>query len=107
MSVTSWRPRGSGTGSSGEQLGPGGRELHIGSGIVPQQSAERDRAGESGAELVRSAALLKKGAVDKLNEDAAVMDRLDRVGDLHQLAGGGVGISEIARFDEFHGLGLS
>jgi len=91
---------------SGEQLGTGWRELHIGARIVAQQPAQRDCAGDGGAELVRSATLLEEGAVDKLDEDAAVLDRLNRVGDLHQLAGCGVEINEVAWFDEFHGLGL-
>jgi hypothetical protein len=33
------------------------------------------------------------------------LNRLDRVGDLHQLAGGDVKIGEDAWLDEFHGLG--
>jgi hypothetical protein len=34
------------------------------------------------------------------------LDRLGRVGDLDQLPGGGVGIREVIRFDEFHRLGF-
>jgi hypothetical protein len=33
-----------------------------------------------------------------------ILNCLDGVGDLNQLARGGVGIGEMARFDEFHGL---
>jgi hypothetical protein len=35
-----------------------------------------------------------------------ILNCLDGVGDLNQLARGGVGIGEMARFDEFHGLAL-
>jgi hypothetical protein len=35
------------------------------------------------------------------------MDRLDRVGDLDQLAGGDVGIGEAARFDELYAAARS
>jgi hypothetical protein len=38
--------------------------------------------------LVWRAAFLEEGAVDPLDVNAAVLDRLDRVGDLDQLAGG-------------------
>ncbi|MGO8911492.1 MAG: PilZ domain-containing protein [Bradyrhizobium sp.] len=65
--------------------------------------SQLDRAGEGGAVLVRRAALLKQGKVDPFVVDAAVLGRLDRIGDLEQLAGSGMGIGEVARFDEFHG----
>jgi hypothetical protein len=40
-------------------------------------------------------------SVDELNIDAPVLGRLGRVGDFHELARGGIGISEAVRFDEF------
>jgi hypothetical protein len=43
----------------------------------------------------------RKGPFDV---NAAVLDRLDCVGYFDQLAGSGVGISKVARFDEFHEL---
>jgi hypothetical protein len=43
------------------------------------------------------AAGLEEGAVDQLNINPPVLHRLDRIGDLHQLARCGVGISEVAR----------
>jgi hypothetical protein len=49
----------------GEQLGPGGGEFHVSSGIVPPQPAQCDRASEGAAELVRSATLPEEGAVDQ------------------------------------------
>ena len=80
---------------------------HIGSGLVQPQPAQRDRSCERGAVLVRRAALLEERAVDQLDVDAAILYRLARVGDLHELAGGGVGVSEVARRYEFHRMGLS
>ena len=62
------------------------------------QPAQQDRALQRRAVLIRRAASLEERAVDQLDIDAAVMDRLDRVGDLDQLAGGDVGISEAARW---------
>jgi hypothetical protein len=29
------------------------------------------------------------------------------IGDVQELAGGGVGIGELVRFDEYHGLGIA
>jgi hypothetical protein len=45
---------------------------------------------------------LQKRPVDLLNVDAAVLHRLDGVGDLHQLARGDLQIGEGAIGDEFH-----
>ena len=73
---------------SGEQFGTARRELHIGPGLVQPQPAQLDCECERGAELVWRAAFLEEGAVDPLDVNAAVLDRLDRVGDLDQLAGG-------------------
>jgi hypothetical protein len=66
-----------------------------------------DRRRKGGAVLVRRAARFEEGAVDPLDVNAAVLHRLDRVGDLDQLAGGGVGVNEVVGFDEFHGLGIA
>jgi hypothetical protein len=41
---------------------------------------------------------------DNATDKTAEARLCDPVGDLHQLAGGGVGISKLAGFDEFHGL---
>lgn len=71
--------------TSGKQLGTGGGELHIGPGVMPPQPAQRDRAREGGAELVRRAAFLEEGAVDQLDVNSTVLNRLDRVGNLNQL----------------------
>ena len=76
------------------------------SGFVQPQPAQRDRARERGAVLVRRPALLEERAVDQLNVDAAILYRLARVGDLYQLAGGGVRVGEVARLNEFRRLGL-
>jgi hypothetical protein len=47
---------------SGEQLGTGRRELHIGPEIVPPQPAQRDRSRRRGSVLIRRAALFEKWA---------------------------------------------
>ena len=57
--------------------------------------------------MVRRASRLEERPVDQLDVNAAVLHRLDGVGDLHQLAGGGVGVSEVARLDELHAAALS
>jgi hypothetical protein len=44
---------------------------------------------------------LRKALFDQLNVNPAVLRRLDRVGDLHQLARRGVGINEGAGLYEF------
>ena len=75
---------------SGEQLGTGRGELHIGPGFVQQQPAQRDRADEGGAVLLRRTARFEEGAVDPLDVDTVVLNRLSRVGDLQQFAGSGV-----------------
>src|SRR5713226_4185947 len=56
-------------------------------------------ARDAGAELVRRAALAEETAVDELDVNAVVLERLARIGDLDQLARGGVGISEAARLE--------
>jgi hypothetical protein len=62
-----------------------------------------DRPLDTVPELFCRAAGFEEGSVDELNIDAPVLGRLGRVGDFHELARCGVGISEVARFDEFHG----
>jgi hypothetical protein len=59
-------------------------------------------ARKRGAVLVRRGAGIEEGAIDPLNIDATILNGLGRVGDLHQLADGGVGISESALLDELH-----
>ena len=61
------------------------------------QPAFGDRADESGVELIRRAASIEERSVDQLDIDAAVLNRLDPIGDLDELAGGGVRINEAAR----------
>jgi hypothetical protein len=53
---------------SGEHLGTGGRELHVGPALMPQQPTQRDRARKGGAELIRCAASFEERAVDQLDE---------------------------------------
>jgi len=64
-------------------------------------ASQLDRPRLGRAVLVGRAAVLKEGAVDPLNVNATVLDRLDCVG-----AGGGVWIREGTRFDEFRGHNL-
>ena len=58
------------------------------------QPATLDRARKGGAVLRRQAALGQEGRIDLLDMDAAVLDGLDRVGDLDQPACGGFRIGE-------------
>ena len=55
------------------------------------EPAQFYRARQRGAELARRCACVEKWTVHQLDIDAAVLPRLDRVGDLDQLAGGDVG----------------
>jgi hypothetical protein len=67
--------------------------------VLPKPAAI-DRELEAGAILGRAAFVIEQErAVDKLNKDASVLHRLDRIGDLKKLARGG--ISEGAGCDEF------
>jgi hypothetical protein len=50
----------------------------------------------------RAFELILERAVDLLDVDAPVLHRLDSVGQLHQLARGGVRIGERAGLDELH-----
>jgi hypothetical protein len=62
---------------------------------MPPEPALGDRQLEPGAIFGRAAALLEQERpVDLLDVDAAVLDGLDGVGDLQQLARGGFRISE-------------
>src|ERR1700739_438082 len=79
-----------------EHLGTGRGALHVGPPLVPPQPAQRDRALQRRAVLIRRAASLEERAVDQLDIDAAVMDRLDPVGVLYQLGGGDGGRGEAA-----------
>ena len=47
--------------------------------------------------------IVQKWLVDQLDEDAAVLRRLDGVGDVDQLASGFIGIAARALSGEFHG----
>ena len=71
---------------------------------MPPQPALGDRAGQSGAVLVRRGASFEERAVDQLDIDATILNRLDTVGDLDQLAGGDIRVGELAWLDELHGL---
>jgi len=86
---------------SGEQLGAGRRELHISAALVHPKPAALDRELEAGAVFGRSALELgEERPVDLLDVDAFVLHRLDRVGDLQELARGSLGIGEGTVVDE-------
>jgi hypothetical protein len=89
---------------SGEQVGTGRGEPHEGTAFMSPQPALGDRVFDTDAVFGRGATSVEKRVVDQLDMDAAVLHCLGRVGDLNQLARGGVGISEVARFDESHGF---
>ena len=50
-------------GPSGKHLGTGGRELHVGPALMPQQPTQRNRAGQSGAKLIRRATDFEERAI--------------------------------------------
>jgi hypothetical protein len=61
------------------------------------------RFGNSRAQLVlrrRTLELIDERSVDLLDVDAAVLHRLDGIGQLHQLARGGLGVGEWPVGDE-------
>jgi hypothetical protein len=72
---------------------------------VQHQPALLDRAIEAGLLFSgRALELEQKWPVDLLDIDPAVLDRLERVGELNQLARGGLGNGERTWRDEFDGL---
>src|SRR6476620_1547453 len=91
-----------------EQVGAGLGELHVGTGLLLPQPAFGDGIVQRGTVVLGRAAFLEQERpVDLLDVDAAVLHRLDRVGDLQQLAGGDGRISEGARRDVLHAATLS
>jgi hypothetical protein len=78
----------------GKQFGAGRGELHVCPGLLQPEPARCNRALDAGAVLIRRAAGLEECAVDQLDIGAAVLHRLDGIGDLHQLACGSGGIIE-------------
>src|SRR6266481_3611850 len=89
--------------SSGEQLGTGLSELHIGPGFVHPQPAARDGELKTGAIFGRAAAMREQERpVDFLNVNASVLDGLNGAGDFQQLTGGLLGISKWSIGGELH-----
>jgi len=65
------------------------RELHIDPALVEPQPAALDAQVETGLVLGRAAAqFVQERPVDQLDVDAAVLHRLDGIGDLYQLGQG-------------------
>ena len=93
----SWLP-------SSKQLRAHRREFHIGAGPIQRQPAAIDRQIKVGLVLGRAGlVLIQKRRVDQLDVDTAVLNGLDRIGDLDQLAGGLLRIGVGAIRGEFHG----
>src|SRR5262249_37297459 len=84
-----------------KQLGPSLGKAHVGAAFVPDEPAFGDRAIEAGPVPVCTAASLQEWRIDQLDEDAAVLHRLDRARDLDQLVGGDIRIGVRAGFSEF------
>jgi len=61
---------------------------------MPPQPAKCNGALDPGAELLTAAASSQKRLIDALDVDAAVLHRLDGVGQLQQLLRGVVGVGE-------------
>jgi hypothetical protein len=61
---------------------------------VPPEPALRDGTRDACTEIVAAATSREKGRVDALDVDAAVLHRLDAVGDLDQPARGDAGVVE-------------
>jgi len=61
---------------------------------VPPNPAERNGALDTGTEFLATAASRQKRLIDALNEDAAILCRIDAVRDLNDLAGGSIGIGK-------------
>jgi hypothetical protein len=73
---------------------------------VPPQPTLREGEGEARAVFGRAAAMRKQERpVDFLYVNAAVLDSLDSIRDLKQLAGGLLGIGERSISGVFHRLG--
>jgi hypothetical protein len=77
-----------------KQRRPAVGELHVGAALVPPQPIQRDGARDPGAEPLTATASREKRLIDALDIDAAILHRFDGVGQLHQLARGGVGVGE-------------
>src|SRR6476469_7533531 len=76
-------PESGGTSSSCEQVCPGLREADKGAAFVHRQPTVRNGAVDSGSIFGRrSAKLVQEWPVDLLDVDAAILNRLDRTGDL-------------------------
>jgi hypothetical protein len=89
--------------SSGKQVRAGLGELHINPGLVLPQPTLGDREGEAGAIFGWGAAFLEQERpIDLLDMDAAILDSLDSVRDLEQLAGGLIRICERSIGGVFH-----
>jgi hypothetical protein len=72
-----------------EQLRAGLGEFHVGAGFMQDEPAARNRRIEAGFVFGRTALEIEqKWPVDQFDKDAAFLRRLDRIGDLDQLAGG-------------------
>jgi hypothetical protein len=76
---------------------------YVGAALVHLEPAARDRKIEPGFVFGRAASqVVEKRPVDQLDEDAAVLNGFDAVGDLHQLFRGDFRIREGAGIDK-HG----
>jgi hypothetical protein len=81
-------------------------ERQIRAGRMHRDPAVRDGGFNRSAVFLIAAASLSKLPVDGADLHPAGMVGLNPVGYLQQLAGGVVGIGELPRCDEFHGLGI-
>jgi hypothetical protein len=80
---------------SGEQLGPGRGERHIGAALVHPKPTALDRELEACAVFRRAALELgQERPIDLLDVDAAVLYPLSRIGDLQKFARGSFGIGK-------------
>jgi len=85
-----------------EQIRVGLRELHVSAALVLPQPAAFDRKLEAGAIFCRAAfVIIQERTVDQLDEDAAVLDGIDRVCDLHKFLRGSQGIGKGPDVNEF------
>src|SRR6202795_3783247 len=92
--------------SSGEQLGTGLGELHVGPGFVHPQPTAGDGKLETSAVFGRTAAFFEQEwPVDLLNVDSTVLDGVSGNGDLKQLACGLFRIGKWSVGGELHKLG--